>query len=113
MGGDLPIALACAVLGLATLIFIFFFEEDPADSSPLRSRLDQLFERRDTIYENLRDLRFEFRTGKFSEPDYQQMKQALEAEAAQVLAAIENITGGSAAPAAKAQRTPAGKGTPA
>ncbi len=110
MGSDLPISLACALLGLATLIFIFFFDEDAADSSPLRSRLDQLFERRDTIYENLRDLRFEFRSGKFSEQDFDQMKQALEAEAAQVLAAIEAITAG---PAAKPQRAPAGKSTPA
>jgi len=110
MGNDLPISLACAVLGLATLIFIFFFDEDAADSSPLRSRLDQLFERRDTIYENLRDLRFEFRTGKFSEQDFEQMKQALEAEAVQVLAAIEAIAG---SPAAKSQRAPAGKSSTA
>lgn len=110
MGTDLPISLACAVLGLATLIFVFFFDEDPADSSPLRSRLDQLFERRDTIYENLRDLRFEFRTGKFSQQDYEQMKQTLEAEAARVLSAIEEITAG---PALPPQRAPAGKSTPA
>ena len=106
MGNDLPISLACAVLGLATLIFIFFFNEDPADSSPLRSRLDQLFERRDTLYENLRDLRFEYRTGKFSEQDFEQMKQTLESEAARVLASIEEITGG---PAGKAPHAAAGK----
>ncbi len=110
MGTDLPISLACAVLGLATLIFVFFFDEDPVDSSPLRSRLDQLFERRDTIYENLRDLRFEFRTGKFSQQDYEQMKQILEAEAAQVLAGIEEITAGQPSPP---QRAAAGKSTPA
>jgi hypothetical protein len=106
VGNDLPISLACAVLGLATLIFIFFFNEDPADSSPLRSRLDQLFERRDTLYENLRDLRFEYRTGKFVEQDFEQMKQALESEAALVLASIEEITGG---PGGKAPHAAAGK----
>ena len=106
MGNDLPISLACAVLGLATLIFIFFFNEDPADSSPLRSRLDQLFERRDTLYENLRDLRFEYRTGKFSEQDFEQMKQTLESEAARVLASIEEITAG---PAGKPPHAAAGK----
>ena len=106
VGNDLPISLACAVLGLATLIFIFFFNEDPADSSPLRSGLDQLFERRDTLYENLRDLRFEYRTGKFAEKDFQQMNQALEAEAAGVLASIEEITG---AAKPKAPQAPAGK----
>ena len=106
MGTDLPISIACVVLGLATLIFVFFFDEDAADSSPLRSRLDQLFERRDTLYENLRDLRFEYRTGKFSEQDFEQMNHSLEAEAARVLAAIEAITAG---PGAKPQRVPGEK----
>ncbi len=31
-------------------------------------------ERRDTIYDNLRDLKFEYRTGNFAEQDYEQMK---------------------------------------
>jgi hypothetical protein len=93
MEQELSITLACLLLALATLIFVFFFTEDAADSSPLRSRLDQLFERRDTLYENLRDLRFEYRTGKFSAQDFEQMKQALEAEAVSVLAEIEQITG--------------------
>ncbi len=93
MGIDTAATLACVALALATLIFIFFFPEDPADSSPMRTHLDQLFERRDVIYENLRDLRFEYRSGKFSEQDYEQVKLALEAEAAQVLAEIERATG--------------------
>ena len=46
-------------------------------------------ERRDTIYDNLRDLRFEFRSGKYSEGDYDGMKISLENEAALVLAEIE------------------------
>jgi hypothetical protein len=50
-------------------------------------------ERRDIIYDNLRDLKFEYRTGKFAEEDYEQMKQTLEAEAALVLAEIESVTG--------------------
>lgn len=93
MGSEIAATLACVALGLATLIFIFFFQEDPADSSPLRTRLDQLLERRDVIYENLRDLRFEYRTGKFSEQDFEQVKSSLEAEASQVLLEIERATG--------------------
>ena len=46
-------------------------------------------ERRDAIYENLRDLRFEFRAGKFSETDYDETKQSLEVEAARVLADMD------------------------
>jgi hypothetical protein len=49
-------------------------------------------ERRDTIYDNLRDLRFEFRSGKYSEGDYNAMKTSLENEAALVLAEIEQVT---------------------
>jgi hypothetical protein len=89
-----PMALACVALAAAVLIFIFYIEPDPADSAPHRSRLDQLLERRETIYENLRDLRFEHRAGKFSAGDYEETRRALESEAALVLAEIEKVTGG-------------------
>jgi hypothetical protein len=84
--------VACVALTAATLIFVFMIQPDPADSAPHRSHLDQLMERRDIIYDNLRDLKFEYRTGKFAEEDYEQMKQTLEAEAALVLAEIERVT---------------------
>ena len=95
---DGAILLACLGLAAATLVFIFSIEADAADSAPHRSRLDQLLERRDTIYENLRDLKFEHRAGKYSEQDYEEMKKALEMEAALVLAEIENVTGGQTRP---------------
>ncbi len=98
-GGEWAIVLACLALAAATLVFIFLIDPDPADSAPHRSRLDQLLERRDTIYDNLRDLKFEHRAGKFSERDYLETKQALETEAAVVLAEIEKVTGGPARPA--------------
>jgi len=90
----MAILLACAALALATLVFIFYIEPDPADSAPHRSRLDALLERRDAVYENLRDLKFEYRAGKFSEKDYEETRRSLELEAAQVLAEIEKVTGG-------------------
>ena len=83
---------ACVALGLATLLFIFYIQPDASDLAPHRSKLDQLLERRDTIYDNLRDLRFEFRAGKYSESDFEAMKSALEVEAAQVLAEIDQVT---------------------
>ena len=97
-GLDGAILLACLALAAATLIFIFLIEPDASDSAPHRSRLAQLLERRDTIYDNLRDLKFEHRTGKFSEQDYEETKQVLESEAALVLAEIEMVTGGPARP---------------
>ncbi len=83
---------ACLALAIATLVFIFYIQPDASDLAPHRSKLDQLMERRDTIYENLRDLRFEFRSGKYSEGDYEAMKVALENEAALVLAEIDQVT---------------------
>ncbi len=90
--GDWTILGACAALALATLIFIFYIQPDASDLAPHRTKLDQLLERRDTIYDNLRDLRFEYRSGKYSEGDFEAMKAALEHEAALVLAEIDQVT---------------------
>jgi len=83
---------ACLGLAVATLLFIFYIQPDASDLAPHRSKLDQLMERRDTVYDNLRDLRFEFRSGKYSEGDFEAMKVALENEAATVLAEIDQVT---------------------
>lgn len=83
---------ACFALAAATILFIFYIQPDASDLAPHRSKLDQLMERRDTIYENLRDLRFEYRAGKYSEGDYEAMKSAMETEAAMALAEIDQVT---------------------
>jgi len=89
---DWAVLGACLALSVATLLFIFYIHPDASDLAPHRSKLDQLLERRDTIYDNLRDLRFEYRSGKYSEADYETMKSALETEAALVLAEIDQVT---------------------
>lgn len=89
---DASILGACFALAAATILFIFYIQPDASDLAPHRSQLDQLMERRDTIYDNLRDLRFEYRAGKYSESDYQAMKEAMETEAAVVLAEIDQVT---------------------
>jgi hypothetical protein len=83
---------ACLALAIATILFIFYIRPDASDLAPHRSKLDQLLERRDAIYDNLRDLRFEFRSGKYSEGDYEAMKASLENDAALVVAEIEQVT---------------------
>jgi hypothetical protein len=83
---------ACLGLAVATMLFIFYIQTDDSDLAPHRSKLDQLMERRDTIYDNLRDLRFEFRSGKYSEGDYEAMKASLENELAAVLAEVDLVT---------------------
>ena len=89
---DWAILGACLALAIVTLLFIFYIQPDASDLAPHRSKLDQLLEKRDTIYDNLRDLRFEYRSGKYSESDYETMKSALEVDAAMVLAEIDQVT---------------------
>jgi hypothetical protein len=91
---NIDIAVACALLAVATVYFIFSVRTDASDSAPHRTKLDQLMERRDAVYENLKDLRFEHRAGKFSEADYEETKHSLEIEAAKALAEMDELTGG-------------------
>src|SRR5260370_35522103 len=100
---DTIMLAACLVLTLAVLTFVFWIEPDPGDSAPHRSQLDQLMGRRDSIYENLRDLKVENRAGKYAEQDYEQMRESLENEAAQVRPEIGSATGN---PAPVPLRTP-------
>jgi hypothetical protein len=83
---------ACLGLAVAVFLFVFYIHPDASDLAPHRTKLDQLLERRDTIYDNLRDLKFEFRAGKYSEGDYELMKTSLEDEAALVLTQIDEVT---------------------
>ncbi len=89
---DWAVLGACLGLAAATMLFIFYIQPDASDLAPHRTKLDQLMERRDTIYDNLRDLRFEYRAGKYSESDYEAMKISMENEAAMVLAEIDQVT---------------------
>ena len=83
---------ACFALAAAVFLFIFYIQPDASDLAPHRTKLDQLLERRDMIYDNLRDLKFEHRAGKYSQGDYELMMSSLENEAAAVLTEIEQVT---------------------
>jgi len=89
---DWAVLGACLALALATGLFIFYIQPDASDLAPRRSKLDQLLERRDTLYDNLRDLRFEYRSGKYAENDFEAMKISLENEAALILTEIDQVT---------------------
>jgi hypothetical protein len=102
---SVDIAVACALLAALLIYFIFAVKPEASDDAPHRTKLDQLMERRDAIYDNLRDLRFEFRAGKFSEQDYGEIKQSLEVEAARVLADMDQLTGGAPTPATRQAST--------
>jgi hypothetical protein len=62
----------------------------PAPESPFK----HLEERKAAIYENLRDLQFEYRLDKLSDQDYQATKLELQKDLAQVMAETDRIKAG-------------------
>ncbi len=82
------IIAACALLTVGLLVYVFSVDAATPSSVP-KTRLAYLRERKEVVYENLRDLNFEFKAGKFPESDYQTMRAGMEEEAAQILAEIE------------------------
>ena len=81
-------AIAGVVLAIAVFAFIFWPERNPFFQAD-KTRVDYLRERKDVIYENLRDLNFEYLAGKYPEQDYEEQRSALEDEAAKVIAEMD------------------------
>jgi len=50
-----------------------------------------LHERKQAVYENLRDLNFEYRAGKVADSDYAFLKSSLQDEAGAILAEIARL----------------------
>jgi hypothetical protein len=84
------VILACMLITTAVLVYVFYLP-GTLYLGPRKTHLSFLRERRETVYENLRDLNFEFRAGKFPDADYQSMKTSLEEEAAAILAEIASL----------------------
>ena len=82
--------LAGLALTIALLIYTFW-PENVFASQREKSRLDFLLERKEQLYENLRDLNFEYRAGKYPEEDFEAQRAQLENEAALLLAEIEHL----------------------
>jgi hypothetical protein len=104
------IIILASLLTIGVLVFILTVRaKDLPEAEPV-SPFEHLDERKTAIYENLRDLQFEYRVGKLSDQDYQQTKQDLQKELAAVLAEIDRLkqTLASQTPAPK----PAKKGPP-
>ena len=81
---------ASAVLLLALFAYVFWPEENPFIQRA-RTRLDFLEERREAVMNNLRDLSFEFRAGKYPEQDYAAQRDMLEREAADILREMDTL----------------------
>lgn len=84
--------LTAAVLLTVGLIgFTLLVRRRDIPDAPQVSPTAHLEDRKTQIYENLRDLQFEFRVGKLSDADYQKTKLDLQRELAKVLAEIDSI----------------------
>lgn len=83
------ISVAAMLLTLGLLLYVF--SPVRANAGEDKTRLAYLQERKDAVYENLRDLNFEHKAGKLSEADYENLRNSLESEAAGILAEIERI----------------------
>jgi hypothetical protein len=83
------LGLICGVLLLFVLFVYTFWPENVFASQREKTRLDYLLERKEQLYENLRDLNFEFKAGKYPEEDFVVQRGQLENETAQLLGEIE------------------------
>jgi len=85
------IAFAGLLLTLGLLLYIFSAVD--VEAGVEKTRATYLRERKDAVYENLRDLNFEYKAGKISDTDYESLRTSLESEAASILAEIERLEG--------------------
>lgn len=107
--------LVAAVLTFAAILYTLFVRAQDLPEAAPANPVQHLESRKAAIYENLRDLQFEYRVGKLSDDDYQRTKKDMQAELAVVLAEMDRIqqqSPGQAAAAAKASvsATPADTG---
>jgi hypothetical protein len=96
--------LAVSILLIsAVLAFVLLIRPGAIPPNETLSPTAHLEERKEAIYENLRDLNFEYRLGKLSDADYEKTKLGLHNELAKVMAEIDSITGKKSRPAPAAQ----------
>src|SRR6185437_14756909 len=82
--------LTCAMVTLCVLFYIFYLP-GRLHMGPEKTRLAYLQERKEAVYENLRDLNFEHQAGKLPDQDFQSLKASLEDEAAGILAEMARL----------------------
>jgi hypothetical protein len=85
----------CALLGggvLAAICVPLFKKENTLESAVLdETEWDLLVRKKEVLLGNLQDLDFEYKCGKLSESDYQQVRKEMAGDVAQVLERIHNL----------------------
>jgi len=80
----------CLLITLGSFYYVFHLPGHIYTGAE-KTRVAYLRERKEAVYDNLRDLNFEYKAGKFPEADYLTMKSSLEEEAATILAEIARL----------------------
>jgi hypothetical protein len=84
------IVLTC-LLAIAVIAFVLLVRPQDLPNVEPPSPFRHLDERKASIYENLRDLQFEYRVGKLSDADYRHTKQDLQKTLAAVMAEVDKL----------------------
>jgi hypothetical protein len=82
--------IICGTLAVASLFYVFYLP-GRLFLGPEKTRAGYLRERKDAVYENLRDLNFEYKAGKIPDADFASLKSSLQDEAATILAEIARL----------------------
>ena len=86
------IVILCALLAVGAIGFTLFVRERDIPPAPFEDpELKHLETRRQVLYENLKDLQFEYHQGKLSDQDYQSLKSGFLYDLAGVMDSIERL----------------------
>ena len=86
------IVVICALLAVGVIGFTLFVREKDVPAEPAGNpEIEHLQKQREVLYENLRDLQFEFHQGKLSDDDYQSLKTSFQDDLAKVMASLEQL----------------------
>src|SRR5215467_10745289 len=85
------IIVVTCVVAVAVIAFILGVRPKDLPVPEPESPFQHLDERKAAIYENLRDLQFEYRLGKLSDEDYQSTKKDLQKELAAILEEVDKL----------------------
>lgn len=96
--------ILASLITIGVVVYILAVRAKDLPAPEPVSPFQHLDERKAAIYDNLRDLQFEYRLGKLSDEDYQATKKDLQRELAGVLAEVDRVKAALPADAA-AQRS--------
>jgi len=92
--------LVCAVLAVGAIGFTLYVRDRDIPPPPLENpELRHLERRRQILYDNLKDLQFEYHQGKLSDNDYQSLKAGFLGDLAGIMDTIERLESATAKPA--------------